>query len=194
MSNLVSYQNYKAELSRDPRTAEVIGKVLGLDQQYDFTFYCKNEAEAETRFHDIVDKYLNNDFKGQIAFRTSRELHRQMAYLANSENTSLNSFMEARLKESVLETPRQRRRAETSNVAILRLLQGDTSDQLFPLIEPFLNKQNFNIFRFPEALKSFLITLGMALEEIQPYLKTDISLSDLLAKVVRLIEHPPDKT
>jgi predicted HicB family RNase H-like nuclease len=192
---VVSYKDHKAELSRENQAENFVGKVLGLGQQYDFTFHAKTEAEAEDRFHDIVDKYLNPEFKGQIAFRTSRDLHRQMAYLANRQGTSLNSFMEDVLKESVLGNPNQskRRRSETSNVGILRLTQGDTSDQLFQLIEPFLNKP-INIFRFPDALKSFLITLGSALEEIQPYLKTDISLSDFLAKVVSLIEPSTDKT
>jgi predicted HicB family RNase H-like nuclease/predicted DNA-binding protein len=108
MSTLLSYKTYTAKVEFDPDAQIFQGRVLDINAPV--TFEVENAKEVKQEFEKSVDRYLNlckqlgktpdRPFKGNIAFRTSPETHRQICLASAQADLSINSWMDRALAEA----------------------------------------------------------------------------------------------
>jgi predicted HicB family RNase H-like nuclease len=208
MSSLLIYKDFKAEVRFDQDKGNVVVKIIGRPG----FFSARNQRHAEEEFHRVVDKELINQFSehekkllkksfsGNIAIRTSPELHQELTLAADRAGISLNSYIENNLQILIdretptdVDEPVKPIVAPPSTLAVTRLLEEEkASVELFSRIESCLNKEKINIFLFPAILKRFLGDFGNSIEDISPYLKSE-KIDDFVKIIFSLIQEFGDK-
>jgi predicted HicB family RNase H-like nuclease len=194
MSQVVIYKDFKAELRFDQDEEHIVVKIIGKPT----IFYAKNRRDAEEEFQRFVDqeligklseqeeKLFGKKYSGNIAIRTSSELHQEFTLAADREGISLNSYIEKYLQAAIdreafgseasgfINEPSKSKVLNTTSLAVSRLVKEEkASVELFNKIEPFLDREKMNIFLFPSILKRFLANFENSIEEIYPYIKPD---------------------
>src|SRR5262249_54096306 len=96
----------------DAEAGVIFGHVVGLRDV--ITFQAESVSKLTKAFHDSVDDYLEfcesrgecpeKPFSGQFVVRIEPELHRDLSIAAETEGVSLNSLVEARLRQSLQST------------------------------------------------------------------------------------------
>jgi predicted HicB family RNase H-like nuclease len=204
MVSTLNYKDYKAEIRRDikgfvatifPPARVSIGerKIHG-----------NSEKETEQKIYATVDAMVeestrlrlkSKEFSGKLAFRTSPELHYEIAVTAEVAGKSLNRYIEDELRSAILKHAEQSGRGTHPLVEIL-LNDPQASSQLFMALSPHLDQTKIDIFRFAEIIKQFIEDLGKALDDIHPYLKTDAQnearLICALGELLATIQNPSD--
>jgi predicted HicB family RNase H-like nuclease len=207
MSSLLVYKDFKAEVRFDQDEENVVVKIIGRPG----FFSARNRRHAEEEFHRVVDKELINQvtehekkllkrgYSGNIAIRTSPELHQELTLAADRAGVSLNNYIEKNLQISIdretsgdVDEPIKSVIATPSTFAVTRLLEEEkASVELFSRIESCLDKEKINIFQFPAILKRFLGDFGNSIEEISPYLKSE-KIDDFVKIIFSLIQEFSD--
>jgi len=110
MSSIMEYKGYTGSVEFSEKDGVFFGKVLGVRAliSYDGT----TAKELVNDFHTAVDDYLilceengiepEKAYKGSFNVRVSPELHKAAALCAAAHQISLNSFVEAALKNFVM--------------------------------------------------------------------------------------------
>jgi predicted HicB family RNase H-like nuclease len=200
MLNSLTYKNFKAVLKFEQDSEEFITvKLIGVNR----LFKARNLEAAEKEFQRIVDidlsgtlspaeeDFLKKEYSGKIALRMGPLLHQDLVLAAHRAGKSLNAYIEDQL-QTVLETDALGAKTEpvpqkVMSPEIHQLLENEeAASQLFQEIQKYL-EEKINIFQFPIALKKFLIGLSESLEEIEPYVKSDM-LSEFVAKTTQLLQ------
>jgi predicted HicB family RNase H-like nuclease len=206
MSNLLIYKDFKADLRFDQTKGSVVVKIIGIPGM----FYAKNQARAEEEFHRIVDKeligqvgedakkLLKKTYSGNIAIRASAELHQELTIAAGRKGVSLNSYIEKNLQAIIDQEALGNTNEELKPVvemsiplAVRELIEEDKAVELFSKIEPYLDKEKINIFKFPSILRRFLIDFGSAIDGIRPYLRVG-RIHEFVQIVLSLIKETGD--
>lgn len=109
MSNTMEYKNYIGSVEFSEKDGVFFGKVLGIRSL--ISYEGTNAKELVEDFHGAVDDYLElcvakgkepeRAYKGSFNVRVSPELHKQAALYASSHQMSLNSLVEAALRNSL---------------------------------------------------------------------------------------------
>jgi predicted HicB family RNase H-like nuclease len=105
----LQYRGYTAELVIDLEARVLHGRVLGLRDVV--TFQGDTVEEAERAFRESVDDYLafcaargekpDRPYSGKILLRTTPDLHRQLALIAEQGGQSVNTVMNDLLARGV---------------------------------------------------------------------------------------------
>ena len=116
---------------------------------------------------------LGREFSGKLVFRTSAATHEQMAIIADRQGISINRWIEQSVQQALNHDPGSVADApddQPGSIASALIADPETSSKLFTAVQPHLAAR-IDIFRFADALKRFVLKMGAALEEIDPYLK-----------------------
>lgn len=108
-NNVLEYKGYHTKVEFDCVDCVLRGKIEGIDDLVDFE--CENANDAEKEFHEAVDEYLafceevgkepDKEYKGSFNVRISPELHKKLTNAASKSGMSLNSAVEAAIKEYI---------------------------------------------------------------------------------------------
>ena len=106
MSNTMEYKNYVGSVEFSESDGVFFGKVMGIRAM--LSYEGTNAKELVEDFHGAVDDYLmlceaegkepERAYKGSFNVRVSPELHKQAVIYASSHQMSLNSLVEAALR------------------------------------------------------------------------------------------------
>ena len=109
MSNTMEYKNYVGSVEFSESDGVFFGKVMGIRAM--ISYEGTNAKELVEDFHGAVDDYLmlceaegkepERAYKGSFNVRVSPELHKQAVIYASSHHMSLNSLVEAALRNSL---------------------------------------------------------------------------------------------
>ena len=109
MSNTMEYKNYVGSVEFSEHDGVFFGKVMGVRSL--ISYEGTTAKELVTDFHDAVDDYLalceaegkepERAYKGSFNVRISPELHKRAVIYASSHQMSLNSLVEAVLRNSL---------------------------------------------------------------------------------------------
>lgn len=109
MSSTMEYKNYVGSVEFSENDGVFFGKVMGIRALISYEGTTAKELVED--FHGAVDAYLElcaaegsepeRAYKGSFNVRISPELHKQAAIFASSHQISLNSLVEAALKNSL---------------------------------------------------------------------------------------------
>ena len=112
--NVLEYKGYHARIEYDAEDCVLYGKIEGINDLVNFESDSLDMIEDE--FHNAVDDYLlfckevgknpDKEYKGSFNVRIQAEDHRNLAVLAELENTSLNSMVEKAVR-ALLERSRK---------------------------------------------------------------------------------------
>jgi predicted HicB family RNase H-like nuclease len=94
-----NYRGYQGSIEYED--GQLVIQLLHID---DFiTTTCNSAAEAEAKFHELIDDYLvtceetgrppSKPYKGSLNVRMPAELHRRLAMAASAEGISLNAWI-----------------------------------------------------------------------------------------------------
>jgi protein-tyrosine phosphatase len=88
---------------------------------------------------------------------------------------SVNRFLEEAVQRELSSASRPSVSLGKTDYSVSNKLidNKDASTDLFKTVEPFLDKEKIDIFRFTDSLKRFLVGIEGALNEIRPYLKQE---------------------
>lgn len=121
MSNSIQYAGYQAKIEYDSETGLLIGTVQGLSDA--LMFECETAAEVHQRFKELIDDYLDmcerygktpeKAYKGSFNVRIPPELHRKAALKAQSQEESLNQFVENAIYAKVYPQKEEKPHIET---------------------------------------------------------------------------------
>ncbi|MBQ2837754.1 MAG: type II toxin-antitoxin system HicB family antitoxin [Peptococcaceae bacterium] len=110
MSSTMEYKGYVGSVEFSEQDGVFFGKVMGVRAL--ISYEGTNASELVQDFHTAVDDYLilceeqgiepEKGYKGSFNVRVSPELHRMAAMCAAAQQISLNSFVEAALKNFVM--------------------------------------------------------------------------------------------
>ena len=110
MKNTMEYKGYVGNVEFSEEDEVFFGKVIGIRSLISYEGATAKELIKD--FHDAVDDYLalceaegvepEKAYKGSFNIRISPELHKQAIRCAESNQMSLNSFVEKALIISVL--------------------------------------------------------------------------------------------
>ncbi|GEM_PF-140181 len=191
MSTLLSYKTYTAKVEFDPEAQIFHGRVLDINATV--TFEVESAKEVKREFEKSVDEYLSfckkveqppdRPFKGNIAFRTSPETHREICLASAQADLSINSWMDRVLADAA-------RRELRSKAALNNPKYGMEKDSL---VEWLNNKPNaietlltsvkpFFERRDSEATIQILDSLEKYIEGRGSYLEAIDTLKQLLKK------------
>lgn len=108
-NNVLEYKGYHTKVEFDCVDCVLRGKIEGIDDLVDFE--CENASDAEKEFHEAVDDYLafckevgkdpDKEYKGSFNVRISPELHKKLTNAASKSGMSLNSAVEAAIKDYI---------------------------------------------------------------------------------------------
>ena len=106
MKNTMEYKGYVGNVEFSEEDEVFFGKVIGIRSLISYEGATAKELIKD--FHDAVDDYLalceaegkepEKAYKGSFNIRISPELHKQAVICAESNQMSLNSFVEKALK------------------------------------------------------------------------------------------------
>ena len=106
MSSTMEYKGYVGNVEFSEEDEVFFGKVIGIRSLISYEGATAKELIKD--FHDAVDDYLalceaegkepEKAYKGSFNIRISPELHKQAVRCAESNQMSLNSFVEKALK------------------------------------------------------------------------------------------------
>ena len=109
MSNTMEYKNYVGSVEFSESDGVFFGKVMGIRAMISYEGTTAKELVED--FHGAVDDYLmlceaegkepERAYKGSFNVRVSPELHKQAVIYASSHQMSLNSLVEAALRNSL---------------------------------------------------------------------------------------------
>ena len=109
MNNTIEYKGYIGSVEFSAEDQVFYGKVQGIRSL--ISYEGTTAAELISDFHGAVDDYLalcreegtepEIAYKGSLNVRLGPELHRNAAIYAISHNQSLNSFIEAAVREKL---------------------------------------------------------------------------------------------
>ena len=109
MSSTMEYKNYVGSVEFSENDGVFFGKVMGIRAMISYEGTTAKELVED--FHSAVDDYLElceaegkepeRAYKGSFNVRISPELHRQAVIYASSRQMSLNSLVEAALRNSL---------------------------------------------------------------------------------------------
>ena len=109
MKNTMEYKGYVGNVEFSEKDEVFFGKVIGIKSLVSYEGATAKELIKD--FHDAVDDYLalceaegkepEKAYKGSFNIRISPELHKQAVRCAESNQMSLNSFVEKALKHLV---------------------------------------------------------------------------------------------
>ena len=101
-NNILEYKGYRSKIEFDTDSMVLHGKIENIEDLV--TFECKDPMLVIEEFHSAVDDYLvfckevgkkpAKEYKGTFNVRIDPELHKDLATLAVTESTSLNSCVE----------------------------------------------------------------------------------------------------
>ena len=111
MNNTLEYRGYVGSVEFSEADGVFFGKVQGIRSL--ISYEGETAKELVRDFHEAVDDYLalceaegtkpEVAYKGGFNVRFSPELHRDAAIYAMTHNQSLNSFVEAAVREKLAE-------------------------------------------------------------------------------------------
>lgn len=199
MSTLLSYKTYTAKVEFDPEAQIFQGRVLDINAPV--TFEVENAKEVKQAFEKSVDRYLNlcqqlgktpdRPFKGNIAFRTSPETHREICLASAQADLSINSWMDRALAEaarrelyslqahslhSTLAPSNAGHNANTVSLVEWLTHQTDAVSTLIAAVKPFCER------RGPETTIQIQEALETYIEGRETYLAATAALERLLKK------------
>jgi len=109
VKNTMEYKGYVGNVEFSEEDEVFFGKVIGIRSLVSYEGATAKELIKD--FHDAVDEYLalceaegkepEKAYKGSFNIRISPELHKQAVRCAESNQMSLNSFVEKALKHLV---------------------------------------------------------------------------------------------
>ena len=112
MKNILTYKGYITKIEYSSEDKVLYGKVEGIKDLINFESDDANTIEEE--FHKAVDDYLDlcselgqnpdKTYGGTFNVRIPPELHKNLAYLAASQNRTLNSAVEEAIKKYISST------------------------------------------------------------------------------------------
>ena len=101
MENYLKYKNYLGSVEFSAADNVLFGKIIGINDLV--TFEANSVEELKKEFEFAVDDYLetcaelnkepNKYFKGVFNVRTSNELHKNLAILAEKKKIKLNELV-----------------------------------------------------------------------------------------------------
>ena len=107
MADTLEYRGYRGTVEFSAEDRVFHGKIHGI--QDSVSFEGESIDDLEQGFREAVDDYLefctelgkqpDRAYSGRIPLRISEELHRAIAVHAESEGSSLNAWIAARLRE-----------------------------------------------------------------------------------------------
>ncbi|ANV90560.1 type II toxin-antitoxin system HicB family antitoxin [Picosynechococcus sp. PCC 8807] len=110
--NMMILDGYRAKIEYDPELDLFRGEILGLNGGADF--YGRNPEELRQEFKNSLAVFLEvckekgispiKEYSGRFNLRVSPELHREIAILTASKNTSINRWITEVLQEAVQST------------------------------------------------------------------------------------------
>lgn len=191
MSTLLSYKTYTAKVEFDPEAQIFHGRVLDINATV--TFEVESAKEVKREFEKSVDEYLSfckqlgqppdRPFKGNIAFRTSPETHREICLAAAQADLSINSWMDRVLADAARRELRSKltlsnRESKIDEGSLVEWLnhKPDAVSTLLTAVKPFFER------RGPETDIQILDTLEKYIESRGNYLEATNALKQLLRK------------
>ena len=109
MNNTMEYKGYVGSVEFSEADGVFFGKVQGIRSLISYEGQTAQELVSD--FHEAVDDYLalckeegtkpETAYKGSFNVRLPPELHRNAAIYAMTHNQSLNSFVEAAVREKL---------------------------------------------------------------------------------------------
>jgi predicted HicB family RNase H-like nuclease len=109
---MMKYKGYIGHVEYDEEADILFGRVLNINDV--ITFEGKSIDEIKCAFQDSVDDYLefcselekepNKPYSGKFVFRTTPEVHEQIALAAAKQNKSINAWAEEVLKKAAADT------------------------------------------------------------------------------------------
>lgn len=110
LSNLMEYKGYHAKIEFSAEDNTFIGRVIGINDV--IAFDGENVEELSATFRDSIDDYLascaemgkdpDKEYKGSFNVRISPELHKKAVIKAESQNISLNQFIQLAIEHEIL--------------------------------------------------------------------------------------------
>lgn len=106
MNNLLEYKGYTGNIQYSKKDNSLQGRLLGIKAVITYEGTSVDEVKAD--FREAVDIYLDycksegitpeKPFKGLFNVRVSSEMHKQLAYLADEKDQTMNSLVEEALE------------------------------------------------------------------------------------------------
>jgi predicted HicB family RNase H-like nuclease len=191
------YRGFTAQLAVDPDENLIKGKVLGI--QSDIRFSGSTVPEVKALFEEAVNDLISagevdgeKSYKGQIAFRTDSQTHREIALAAEKEGLSVNGWMEKSLQEAARRTLLRSEGVEDPHL-LHRLIVEDryASIEFFSAIDGLLKRTD--LFGLAEAMRQFILLLDEALSQITPYLNRPEDMAVVWLETAQVIGRHLDK-
>ena len=105
----MTYKDYTAIVGYSAEDECLVGHIAGINDV--IGFHADSVEEMRKVFHDTVDDYLaacakigrepNKPYSGKVTLRLLPELHAELAIQAESNGSSLNSWLVSKLSESL---------------------------------------------------------------------------------------------
>lgn len=109
MNNTMEYKGYIGSVEFSEEDAVFYGKVMGIRAL--ISYEGTNASELISDFHGAVDAYLamcedahitpEKAYKGSFNVRVSPELHKEAVIYAAAHHITLNSFVEASMRQAL---------------------------------------------------------------------------------------------
>jgi len=109
MKNLMEYKGYSSKIEYSDIDEVFHGKLIGINGLVSFEGTTVKELKRE--FKEAVDRHIedckknnkepNKIYKGSFNVRIDADLHKQVVFLSNAENISLNQFIKNAIKEKI---------------------------------------------------------------------------------------------
>lgn len=109
MNNTMEYKGYIGSVEFSEEDAVFYGKVMGIRAL--ISYEGTNASELISDFHGAVDDYLamceeahiipEKAYKGSFNVRVSPELHKEAVIYAAAHHITLNSFVEASMRQAL---------------------------------------------------------------------------------------------
>ncbi len=107
--NIMKVDNYKAKIEYDPDIDMFRGEILGLSGGADF--YGETLTELKQEFKKSLEIFLEickekgispkKEYSGKFNLRISKNLHKNIATIATSQEKSINQWVSEALEQSV---------------------------------------------------------------------------------------------
>lgn len=108
----MKYKGYFGRVEYDEEAEIFFGRVINIDDV--ITFESDSAKEIKQAFRDSVDDYLefctelgkepNKPYSGKFIFRTTPELHEQIAIASAKQDKSINTWIEEVVKQAAIKT------------------------------------------------------------------------------------------
>ena len=108
----MKYKGYFGRVEYDEEAEIFFGRVINIDDV--ITFESESAKEIKQAFQDSVDDYLefcaelgkepNKPYSGKFIFRTTPEVHEQIAIAAAKQDKSINTWIEEVVKQAAAKT------------------------------------------------------------------------------------------